>query len=361
MSEDKTQLRASPPSLALKGVKGAYDKQLIEVSDTLNIGSQPSCDITIHSSVVSPLHALISRDGEDLLLADNDSSGGSFVNGARVINCRLSLGDTITFGDQAFSVVCRHDEPTSAEPIATASPASAPSDSQATAAAPVVESGAAPDDQQTLVAAAAIDPSDQQTLVAASTIDSSVATDDQQTLVASVDELVAIQGDVQEARGRGGSIQPPPAIKPVPAASMPAAKVVELVGRMEPVAGRVFFLNKPMLTVGRSPFNDIILKAESVSSHHAEIECQEGRWWLRDLFSSNGSYINGVRVEEQELLAGDIVMFGELALDFDPAGKDDSIADAKPSTEANSNVGLIIGAAVGGFVLAMLASYFLLR
>lgn len=95
---------------------------------------------------------------------------------------------------------------------------------------------------------------------------------------------------------------------------------VELLGLTEPVEDRRFKLNKALLTVGRSPFNDIIIKAPSVSSQHAELEMIDSAWLVRDLESSNGTYINDMLVEEELLYSDDCLMFGEVEFTFDPNG-----------------------------------------
>ena len=52
------------------------------------------------------------------------------------------------------------------------------------------------------------------------------------------------------------------------------------------------------LTVGRSPSCDCVLPEECVSRRHAELRRDGGRWFLRDLGSSNGTRVNGMRVSE---------------------------------------------------------------
>jgi hypothetical protein len=68
------------------------------------------------------------------------------------------------------------------------------------------------------------------------------------------------------------------------------------------------------LTVGRSPSCDCVLPEDCVSRRHAEL-CRDGeRWLLRDLGSSNGTRVNGLRVsEEVEVRPGDRVSFGGAA------------------------------------------------
>jgi FHA domain-containing protein/uncharacterized protein DUF1707 len=68
------------------------------------------------------------------------------------------------------------------------------------------------------------------------------------------------------------------------------------------------------LTVGRSPSCDCLVPEECVSRRHAELRRAGARWLLRDLGSSNGTRVNGVRViEDVEVRPGDRVSLGGAA------------------------------------------------
>jgi hypothetical protein len=68
------------------------------------------------------------------------------------------------------------------------------------------------------------------------------------------------------------------------------------------------------LTVGRSPSCDCVLPEEYVSRRHAELRRDGERWFLRDLGSTNGTRVNGVRVvEEAEVRPGDRLSLGGAA------------------------------------------------
>ena len=86
--------------------------------------------------------------------------------------------------------------------------------------------------------------------------------------------------------------------------------------------GKIFELDKDVMTIGRKDENDIPLKDGSVSGRHAEIckvENEDGTvsYLLRDLGSSNGTRINSVPVEEQYLKSNDLIMFGSVEVLFD--------------------------------------------
>ncbi|MSR56782.1 MAG: FHA domain-containing protein [Planctomycetaceae bacterium] len=64
-------------------------------------------------------------------------------------------------------------------------------------------------------------------------------------------------------------------------------------------------LLKVKLLVGRRDGCDIALRFPNVSSRHCELEMREGYWLVRDLNSSNGTKVNGVRVRSKWILPGD--------------------------------------------------------
>jgi DNA-binding NtrC family response regulator len=65
------------------------------------------------------------------------------------------------------------------------------------------------------------------------------------------------------------------------------------------------------LSVGADPRNDLCLQDRGVSRRHAEFRLKDGRAWVRDLGSRNGTTLDGVRVTEAELQLGSVVMLGE--------------------------------------------------
>jgi hypothetical protein len=63
--------------------------------------------------------------------------------------------------------------------------------------------------------------------------------------------------------------------------------------------------------VGRNTESDIFLVDPSVSRNHALLDVQDGRLIVRDAGSSNGTFVNGERVQLRALRAGDVVAFGK--------------------------------------------------
>jgi hypothetical protein len=69
-------------------------------------------------------------------------------------------------------------------------------------------------------------------------------------------------------------------------------------------------------TLGRGLGNDIILEDTRVSRHHAQLRYKARRFWLTDLNSTNGTFVNGARVSETALRDGDLVSLGGLEMTF---------------------------------------------
>ncbi|GIW96125.1 MAG: peptide-binding protein [Pirellulaceae bacterium] len=74
--------------------------------------------------------------------------------------------------------------------------------------------------------------------------------------------------------------------------------------------GKRFELDRDCITIGRDSSNSVQLHDSEVSRRHAEIHCQEGHYWIVDLGSSNGTFVNGQRVERQLLKSGDRLQIG---------------------------------------------------
>jgi pSer/pThr/pTyr-binding forkhead associated (FHA) protein len=81
-----------------------------------------------------------------------------------------------------------------------------------------------------------------------------------------------------------------------------------------PNNGARFLLDRDVVTVGRHPESDIFLDDITVSRRHAEFRRDEGRFWVHDVGSLNGTYVNGTRADDRLLTAGDEVQVGKFKL-----------------------------------------------
>ena len=89
--------------------------------------------------------------------------------------------------------------------------------------------------------------------------------------------------------------------------------------RLRGISGEVknkYWEHDSILRAGRLGTLEIVLDDTSVSRRHAEVRHTENGWWVRDLDSTNGTYVNGVRLGtgERQLHSRDIVQFGKVAM-----------------------------------------------
>ena len=75
-------------------------------------------------------------------------------------------------------------------------------------------------------------------------------------------------------------------------------------------------VGESLLRAGRLGSLEIVLDDSSVSRRHAEVRFGDDGWFVRDLESTNGTYVNGVRIGagEQPLRPRDIIQFGKVAV-----------------------------------------------
>jgi hypothetical protein len=82
-----------------------------------------------------------------------------------------------------------------------------------------------------------------------------------------------------------------------------------------PQKGELFTLSA-VTTVGTDPKCTVVLNDKFMSSKHAEIKAENGIWVLRDVGSTNGTYVNNKRIDKHELVDNDFVKFGSAMLKF---------------------------------------------
>lgn len=80
-----------------------------------------------------------------------------------------------------------------------------------------------------------------------------------------------------------------------------------------PDMGKIFSLGGEQqgFTIGRKMTNNIYLTDINASREHARVELREGDLFLKDLESRNGTFVNGERIEERQIGAGDLIQIGE--------------------------------------------------
>jgi hypothetical protein len=114
-------------------------------------------------------------------------------------------------------------------------------------------------------------------------------------------------------------------LAPSAAAGVNASRPGPVTGRLVVVKsadlqnGEGFELNSVQLTIGRGNQNDIpIATDEYASARHARFEPRQDGVWVQDLGSTNGTFLNGTRLDRPRRLAqGDIVRIGETDLRYE--------------------------------------------
>ena len=97
--------------------------------------------------------------------------------------------------------------------------------------------------------------------------------------------------------------------------ALPSGSALLIVRRGSNVGAR-FLLDTDAQVAGRHPNAEIFLDDVTVSRRHAEFTRQGRRFTMRDLGSLNGTYYNGERIEQVELVNGGEVQVGKFRLTF---------------------------------------------
>jgi pSer/pThr/pTyr-binding forkhead associated (FHA) protein len=245
---------------------------------SIAIGRDASCEIVITSKNVSRRHAEVLTSPKGYLVVDS-STNGTIVNGKRIEGqYLLARGDVIQCGEHEF----RFYADTAPEPAAAEPPAG-----------PLAPPTPAPGADFRLA-----------------------------------NTLHGVPR-VEMAKPEAAPPEPaePQAAAPAADPAAESAALANLVVRSGPMKGQRFPIRVPVVNVGRAEYNDIAIAEESVSTTHAKLQRREGIWVLVDLESTNGTMVDGDRVEgEVPLAPGALIRFGDVQTIFEPV---DDTVDAK--------------------------------
>ena len=119
----------------------------------------------------------------------------------------------------------------------------------------------------------------------------------------------------------------------------PAVQRFRLRGLNGELEGKSFDSSSDRLQIGSHPLAEIEVRDRTVSRFHCEVFVdREGRAWVKDLGSRNGTRVNGVRVREAELQEGMVLRVGQLELVFTPLAERNELPIA-PMTSFGTLVG----------------------
>jgi len=98
---------------------------------------------------------------------------------------------------------------------------------------------------------------------------------------------------------------------------------------------KLFPLPSSVTVIGRRHNCDLRIPLMSVSRRHCQLNCDNGALKIRNLSSGNGTYVNGKRVDETAIQAGDSIKIGPLTFVIQIDGQPQTIA--KPDSAAQNS------------------------
>jgi pSer/pThr/pTyr-binding forkhead associated (FHA) protein len=90
----------------------------------------------------------------------------------------------------------------------------------------------------------------------------------------------------------------------------------KLIVSIDGVVIKEFQLTKDRTTLGRRPYNDIVIYNLAVSGEHGALQMTGGEVYLEDLNSTNGTYVNGKSIKKQLLQNHDTIEVGKYKIRF---------------------------------------------
>jgi predicted component of type VI protein secretion system len=100
----------------------------------------------------------------------------------------------------------------------------------------------------------------------------------------------------------------------------PSGRLVVLHTADEALAIDTAFPLQPVTSIGRSPANTVSIPEPHASAQHSLLTLREGKWWVEDRGSRNGTLLNGTRITGPTVVsAGDVIGVGrtQLKLELD--------------------------------------------
>ena len=108
----------------------------------------------------------------------------------------------------------------------------------------------------------------------------------------------------------------PKTASPIPAVARPLATLLVKSGSLK---GERIPVRTAVVNIGRAEYNDLRFPDPSISSSHVKLQLREGVWTLSDLGSTNGTVVDGERVDDEVPLSpGALVKLGDVSMSFEP-------------------------------------------
>jgi hypothetical protein len=157
---------------------------------------------------------------------------------------------------------------------------------------------------------------EQEANIAALTRQLAEARDRQDQLIAEL-AIVGHERDALRARRRqSGPISGP---LPIPAEGEEGgeARLSILDPQLYGLPRGASFMLRPGATIGRHPDCAVLIDDAFVSAHHAQFSCEDDGWWITDLNTKNGTFVNGSPIKAPtRLKTGDVLRLGRVRASF---------------------------------------------
>lgn len=108
-----------------------------------------------------------------------------------------------------------------------------------------------------------------------------------------------------------------PTTEPARGISPAISGQARLVGLEGVLSGSFFPIGEKEITIGRGEDRDIVVRDNAVSRKHCRIVLEEDGYYIVDEGSTNGTFVEGVRITREKLKNGDIIQIGETKMRFE--------------------------------------------
>lgn len=102
--DNRTRVRMALPKFILRGVSGAYFGKTYPLRGSTIIGRHSECHICVNADGISRKHVQIDADPNGLKVRDLGSSNGTYVNGKKIEECEIKVGDELKIDNIRFLV-----------------------------------------------------------------------------------------------------------------------------------------------------------------------------------------------------------------------------------------------------------------
>lgn len=301
MDSDRTILSPLTSSLFVVDSKG----NRTEVSRELIAGREAGCDLMLDEGRCSRKHASLQPAPGGILVTDLGSSNGTFINGSRIEKGIAKAGDELGFDTARFRVEGNMPAAAQAD-VTTLIPS-------ASFTPPPVEK-----------------PAEKPAVPIADKIAEKVAAKPAGNETSANESSEAQKGAWWAPKDEGpdgtllmqsGIAAQPAAVEGTQVMAALSAAEPSLVGLSGSVKGQSFKFTGDRWKIGRDASEcNIVLDDAGVSAFHAQIINEGATWKLINLMSSNGSFVNGQRVQTAYLNSGDRLQFGATEFIFNLGG-----------------------------------------